>query len=467
MKPVFIIALIIYLAIFLIISIFDSKGIRSFNDYSVAGKKQSSLSVIMTLLATVIGASTTIGITDTVYNIGFPGIWWLAFGALGLILQSIFLSAKVRSFDADTLPDLANKAVGRSAELIIALIIVISWIGVVAGQLLAINNLIVFATGKSSRLLLIAVSVIVIIYTLIGGQMSVVKTDKLQLIFLIAGILSAFIYLYSSRSLSGSGLYLFSPEVRGEIRLINTDYRPINLINHLFIIGGVYFLGPDIMSRNFISKDSNTAKRSALLSGIFLFIFSLIITFIGIWIRLNVTPDMKGDMGALMYAASLLPSALEFILIFGLLSAVLSSTDTCIINASSIFVKDVLRKDSVLLVRITVAVIGLLALLLALLGRNDIMSLLSGAYSIYTPGVIFPLTIAVFCYKKGGPSRLRVPVWTAAVITGGLFGIASGYFSGALLNAGVPQSLLPYIPLIGMGLSLIIALLSVKPEKRA
>ena len=122
MNIIFAAALGLYLILFIVIGIWDIRNIKSFTDYSVAGKKQTSLSVVMTLLATVIGASTTIGITTTVYNIGFPGIWWLAFGAIGLILQSLFLSEKVRSIGADTLPDLAAKIVGRRAEVIISLI---------------------------------------------------------------------------------------------------------------------------------------------------------------------------------------------------------------------------------------------------------------------------------------------------------------------------------------------------------
>ena len=140
----------------------------------------------MTLLATVVGASTTIGITDTVYSIGFPGIWWLMFGAVGLILQSLILSKRVRAMEADTLPDLAGKLVGKYAEIVLALIIVISWIGVIAGQLLAMNSLITYAIGRNSRVVFLIVSLIVICYTLAGGQLSVVKTDKVQLIIILS-----------------------------------------------------------------------------------------------------------------------------------------------------------------------------------------------------------------------------------------------------------------------------------------
>lgn len=452
MNYVFLIALGIYLLIFLIISLLDMKGIKTFTDYAVAGRVQGSFAVTMTLLATVVGASTTIGICDTVYSIGFPGIWWLAFGAIGLILQSVFISGKVRATEADTLPDLAKITVGRGAELIIALIIVISWIGVIAGQLVAMNSLISFATGRSDTWLFVIVSAVVIIYTLIGGQSSVVKTDKLQFIIIIVSLVLCCAYLYLVKG-DATG------NVATNIELLNDNYTTRNLLTQFFVIGGVYFLGPDIISRNFISRDENIAKKSALIAGIGLFGFSLVITLIGMWIRYNVTPDQLADSKALMYIAGVLPKYISIPLIFGLLSAILSSTDTCIINASSIFVKDIMKRESIRDIRITVAVIGAIAIVLAVSGRGDIMSLLTGAYSVYTPGVIFPLLVAILSYRKNG---VRPALWISAVIVGGLFGIAGTYFGNLLAKLALPQMIIDNLTLIGMLLSLLLSLISVK-----
>lgn len=455
MNIVFTIALLAYLVVFIVIGILDIKNIKSFTDYSVAGKKQSSLAVVMTLLATVVGASTTIGITTTVYNIGFPGIWWLAFGAIGLILQSVFLSRKVREIGADTLPDLAGRIAGRPAEIIISLIIVISWVGVIAGQLVAMNSLITFALGKSSTVIFAVTSVIVIAYTAIGGQMSVVKTDKVQLFIILIGVAICMGYLYITKGENNA-------TILQNVEFLNDQYKASNLFTQFFVIGGVYFLGPDIMSRNFIAKDGKSAKSAAWIAGVVLFAFSVVITLIGMWLRYNVTSEEMNGLGPLMYAVSVMPKWAAILLIFGLLSAILSSTDTCIINASTIFVKDILKKESVAGVRITVIVIGLISLTLALFGQGDIMSLLSGAYSIYTPGVIFPLMVAIFAYKK---RRLNLGVWIAAVVAGGLFGILGTYFGATLEKIGVPALIMNYLTLIGMGISLILSLLSVKWKK--
>ncbi len=451
MNILFLAALVLYLIVFITIGIFDSRRNTSFADYSAAGRRQGSFAVVMTLLATIVGASTTIGLTDTVYKIGFPGVWWLVSGAAGLVLQSVFLSEKVRGLNAVTLPDLAGKTVGRSAELIIAAVIVVSWVGVVAGQLVALNSLVTFALGKSSTLCFVLVSVIVIAYTSLGGQMSVVKTDKVQLFIILLGMLLCVSYFYFAKG-DGSAAAL-----RG-IELFNKNYTPMNLLVQFFVIGGVYFLGPDIISRNFISRDGATAKKAALVTGIALLFYAAVIGLIGMWLRSNVSAEMLGGRNALMYAVSVLPKPLAFVMVFALFSAVLSSTDTCIINASAIFVKDILKKESVFFAKLTVVAIGVLALALALWGRSDIMALLTGAYSFYTPGVIFPLTIAILAYQKRG---LNLGLWLSAVVAGGLFGLLGTYFKGALSAAGVPLWLMQYLPLMGMGVSLVLSVLSV------
>ena len=449
--------LVIYLAVLIVIGVIDIRKAKSFNDFAVAGKKQTSFVVIMSLLATVIGASTTMGITTTVYNIGFPGIWWLIFGAVGLLLQSLLISEKVRSLNADTLPHAVRIMAGRPAELIVSIVIVVSWIGIIAGQLVAMSGVISFITGKSSKTVFVVVAICVILYTTIGGQLSVVKTDAVQFVMIVLGITACCIYLYFFAD--GN-----TASVAENIEFINKDYRPINLLTQFFVIGGVYFLGPDIMSRNLISKDEKTAKKSALTGGLALLVYAVIIVLIGMWAKYNISPETLGDMNALMYVIKhSIPAPIGIMLSMGLVSAILSSTDTCLVNASTIFVKDIIKKDSILLVRAAILVFGGLSMVMALAGSGDIITLLSNAYSVYTPGVIFPLLVAIFAYKK---RRLVVPVWVAAVVVGGAFGVAGAYFPEFVAKLNLPNFVESNMSLVGMGFSLIIAVLSIRVPGR-
>lgn len=448
--------LIAYLAALIVIGVIDIKKAKNFDDFAVAGRRQTTFVVIMSLLATVIGASTTMGITTTVYNIGFPGIWWLLFGAVGLLLQSLLIAKKVRELNADTLPHAAGIMIGRPAEIIIALIIAISWIGVIAGQLVAMNGVISFVTGKNSKTVFIIVAVAVILYTTIGGQLSVVKTDVIQFFVIVLGVLACFIYLYFFADGDVS-------QVGDNIEFVNSAYKPVNLVTQFFVIGGVYFLGPDIMSRNLISKDSKTAKRSAFIGGIVLTAYAVVLVLVGMWVRFNVTPDEMGDMNALIYLIkNKIPAPVGIVLSLGLVSAILSSIDTCVINASTIIVKDIFRKDRISLIRIVIVVIGTLALIFALAGNGDIITFLSNAYSVYTPGVIFPLLVAILAYRK---REIKVPVWVAAVACGGAFGFMGAYFPEVVAKLSLPEFVHQNMSLVGMGISLLVSLLSVSKKK--
>ena len=118
----------------MIVGIRDARSLKGFSDFVVAGRRQGRVAVLMSVLATIIGASTTIGIVDTAFRIGFPAVWWLLLGSLGLLVQSLTIASRFRSFQADTLPDVARITVGRGAEMLLAVLICVAWIGVFAGQ---------------------------------------------------------------------------------------------------------------------------------------------------------------------------------------------------------------------------------------------------------------------------------------------------------------------------------------------
>ena len=63
--------------------------------------------------------------------------------------------------------------------------------------------------------------------------------------------------------------------------------------------------------------------------------------------------------------------------------------------------------------------IGIIATYLALQGK-DIIGLLTMAYSVYTPGIVAPLAVAIIAHKK---FMVKKTLWYAGVIIGGLFGL--------------------------------------------
>ena len=94
-----------------------------------------------------------------------------------------------------------------------------------------------------------------------------------------------------------------------------------------------------------------------------------------------------------------------------------------------------------------IGIIGILATVIALI-KTDIIELLLGAYSIYSPGIVFPLFFAIYFYNK---RQINKKLWYTAVVTGSICGIINSYF----LVGG------KYLPLLGMGISLVLSVLSI------
>ena len=193
--------LLIYFFVLGFICIRDLFKVKNFDDYVVAGRKQSSPFVFMSLMATVLGASATVGIAARAESIGFAAFWWLAVGAIGFWFQAAFLSKPVHDLDVRTLPEIAEKTVGKTGRKLVALIIAVSWIGIIAAQFAAVAGFIGLVLGHDAGTQSVLITaVIVIVYTLLGGQLSVVRTDALQFGILTLGFFAAAVYLFGGFS---------------------------------------------------------------------------------------------------------------------------------------------------------------------------------------------------------------------------------------------------------------------------
>jgi len=146
------------------------------------------------------------------------------------------------------------------------------------------------------------------------------------------------------------------------------------------------------------------------------------------------------------------PTGLNGIVIAALLSAMMSSADTCLLTTSTIISVDIIKpifkpdmteKKLLMLSRFFIALIGIISLILALKVKGIISSLLLG-YTVYTSGLVFPALLGF--YKD----RLRLNkegAILAMVAGGGLalsgklmglsdFGLYGFFLSGFLLIVG-------------------------------
>ena len=398
--------LILYVAVLTIMAICATRQIRVFSDFVIAGGCQNSVWITLSTLASIIGGSATFGIMTLAAKHGFPAFWWLGSGSIFLVIQSILVSEKARALNVYTLPELAGKTVGHKTRVLIALIIVISWIGIIAAQFSALESLFIpFIPAPWRPAALFLVSVAVIVYTMAGGQVSVLRTDAMQFILLLVGVLLACTLLWKDDCPTRY------------IDFFNETFSCSQFATFLLITGLPYFLGPDILSRNFSAKDGRSARQSALIAAVLLVIFAIPMTLIGVWAREHGIAADPLPTIILDY----LPPAAGAMLFLGLVSALISSADTCLLSVSSIIENDLICGKSISRMRIIVSIVGALALFIAFF-HKDVTKLLLSAYSIYVPGVVFPLFC---CLWFAGHTMPNTNLILSGMSAGSILGIVS------------------------------------------
>ena len=395
----------------------------SSNDgFFVANRSGGSLLIAGSLCATFIGASVVVGMAGRGYRMGLSGAWWLLVGALGLLILGFLFARAVRRFGLYTLPELVEQQHGSGAGLTASILVVVAWIAVIAAQIIAAGKILaVFVDYDLSALMAIA-AFIFVLYTVLGGQYSVIRTDLFQFGLMSLGILVTLGLVLSRVGLSG--LSSLPPEYYSFP--VTTGFGWPELVTLLILTGSTYVVGPDIYSRLFCARDEKVARRSAAWAGVIAIPVAFVIVLIGMG-AMVLFPDLHAQHPELTFAQAselafpavienLLPVGLAGLVAAALLAAIMSSADTVLLTTSTILSQDIYKRvsrewnerKSLVVSRLGVVVIGGIAFVVAWQLKGIISSLLL-AYTIFTSGIVIPV-IAGF-YKD------KLKVTSAGVIS--------------------------------------------------
>ena len=176
------IAVIILAVIFVLIGIgtyFLVKG-QSVN-FFVAGRSLPLPVIVMTLASQSIDANALLGNATLSYRYHFWDGAVLPLGlGLSLILNSIFLAKKMNEEFVLTLPDVYGKKYGKLPELFASLATCISFLCLLAGNLVGMGVIVSYLFDISEEGGIAIATFLTLAYTACGGLFSVAYTDVIQ-----------------------------------------------------------------------------------------------------------------------------------------------------------------------------------------------------------------------------------------------------------------------------------------------
>ena len=389
-----------YFILMILIGIISSRKIKSDSDYYVAGKRGNLWQITGSLLATILGSSAILGTADLTITQGWAASWLLLSASAGLFLL-IPVSMKVRYKGKYTLPQMIGDFYGAEAKMISSFIISFAWIGIIAAQIIGAAKIMTGFTGLDYSLGVWGAGAVFIFYTIIGGQISVLKTDLYQSVIIIFGILVTAVYVVFKEPVSPLKMTTLTFP-------FNEGFHPFDLIVLLLTYSSTFVVGPDIYSRIFCAKDEHIARKSVLISAIVLIPFSLCITFLGVFSAYKF-PELHQLKSSVLIQVmqSVLPDWGVGLLIAALLSAVMSSGSTALLTSATIISDPISRgfeqKSSRRNTKIIMLIIGLLSILLSLGVQSIIQSLLI-ALTIFSGSFIVPTIAGLFNYRA---SKIR------------------------------------------------------------
>jgi SSS family solute:Na+ symporter len=439
------VGLALYLIFCVSIGIYASRGVKTSDDYLVAGRSLNLMVLVGTLTAGWLGAGTIVGYASLAYRTGFGAIWWGVGGLMGAFII-VMIAKKLRSLAQYTVPDLLELRYSPSARLLGAIPVILAFTAIVGYQMKAVGYVLEIVTGLDAHTGLMIGAGVVIIYTVLGGMYSVAYTDVAQYFFLFIGLLiAAPIALNAAGGFAGWETTLPTThfEFTGGMGLL----AALGVLLPFFMLATV---DQNLYQRMFSAKDTSTARKGAIIGMIGAAVVMALVLVIAMSSR-AIFPDISPDLAVYTVATELLNPFLGTILLIAVLSIIMSTSDSYLLSPATNIVKDIYVRfinpncpdqKILMLTRLWVVIIGVLAFSGAMWFETVLQYALV-AYTIYGAGVFFPILAAFF--------------WKRATNIGTIYSIIGGTVSTLVWEFFV-NSTIPTI-YIGGGTSLVLLII--------
>jgi len=462
---------VIYLLAMLFIGWYSSTRITSNTDFMVAGRRLGPLLMAGTLAATEIGGGSSLGVVQQgMENHGISSAWYIITMGFAFVILT-FLAPKFRAATVKTVPEYFRRRYGKSAGLITAIIMVLPLIGLTAGQFIASSVILSTMLGISYQTAVIIVAVVVTIYSVMGGLWSVTMTDFIQVFLIVIGMIIAVPFAIN---MAGDWSNVVA-NVPAETFDMFKGYSPMAVVSLTVMYVATFTVGQEAVSRYYAARDGKAAVQGSILAAIVNFIYAFIPAVLGIitLALINMgrfSADQFADVGARyalpVLAIEAMPAVICGLLFAGIISATMSSADSDLLGAGSIFANDIYRavlkpnassEEVMKVTRWVMIIVGVASMFIALFNTSSIVNLLMFCFTLRAAGAFFPYVLGH--YWKGASLGGTI----ASLISGSIVVVYLEKISGSVLF-GIKLTQ-PIIPGLIVGLVFFVVFSYIFPPK--
>ncbi|QBJ31673.1 cation/acetate symporter ActP [Hafnia alvei] len=421
-----IVMFVIFVGATLYITYWASKRTRSRKDYYTAGGNITGLQNGLAMAGDFMSAASFLGISALVYTSGYDGLIYSLGFLVGWPIMLFLVAERLRNLGRYTFADVASyrlkqkpiRTLSACGSLVVVALYLIA-------QMVGAGKLIELLFGLNYHVAVVLVGVLMVMYVLFGGMLATTWVQIIKAVLLLAGASFMAIMVMKSVGFSFNTLFNQAMEVNPKGLAI---MRPGGLVSDpisALSLGLALMFGtaglPHILMRFFTVSDAKEARKSVFYATGFMgyFYFLTFIIGFGAIVLVGSNPAFKDAAGALIggtnMAAVHLADAVGGSFFLGFISAVAFATILAVVagltlaGASAVshdLYANVFKQgratecDELKVSKITVLVLGLVAIGLGILFENQNIAFMVGLAFSIAASCNFPILILSMYWSK-------------------------------------------------------------------
>lgn len=399
--------LIFYFCLLLVIGYYANTKQKSTEDYYVGGRGVGTLSLGALWMSSWVGGAAIMGTAAKSFEIGVSSLWYSFAMFFGFIVFALTFAGRIKEmgdkYQHITYPDLIEQRYDIKARLVSTITTITAYIGYTATQLLAAAHIISTITGVGIGYSFVIATTITVSYTAFGGFFAVEKTDRFQALLVLLGVSAIAVPLTWAKLGSVHQLTEQLPASYFEFG----SWGGGAILAMFISIVLTFFTSMDSYTRCYAAKSKKSARNGTLIAAAGVLCLSLSICFLGLCAKVMFPEQTGGESALVTLVMQVFPVGAKGLMLVAILSAIMSTADTCILSASANLSRDIYQRFinpaasqkqilrlsmmSSVLVGATGAIIGWYA--------ESIIALLVMTFTINSAGLFFP-TLGAFFWKR-------------------------------------------------------------------
>jgi len=337
----------VYLAGTLAAGSYGKRFVGGLSDYLVAGRQLGTFIGTATLAATEIGTITFMYYAELGYRTGFASFVNGLIAGLVMIFigRTGFIISKLRGLGLMTIPEFFQVRYSKNLRVLTGILVATGGILNTGVFLKVEGTFLAIITGiplDHLKITMTCILLLELIYTVLGGMVSIVITDFLQFLALSLG--TVLITLYSIKvvgwgHMSATVWKTMGPQ--GFNPFSNPSYGWAYIIFQVLLWMAVDTCWQTTAMRTFATRDPQTSKKVFVWTGLIFLGRGMMPMLWGIAALAMLAPDVNPLQAMPLMLTRILPTGILGLVVSGMLAATMSVNSSYLLGWSSVIAQDI------------------------------------------------------------------------------------------------------------------------------